>query len=237
MMGRSRRNQGHVIAAAHRLWQGGILPYEFDPDLERARDADEKAVGSPAALIRQAIAEWNEKTLLKLLPRTEQPDYVHFARTDDVSESEYVGRNGGRQSIVVNVRRASLLESPYGGGPLGVMVHEIGHAIGLLHEHQRSDRDQHISIQWDNIAPDRRCNFCVHVRESGCTHCALKTGRLVGEYDYDSVMHYFKKQGAVDSSRPTIVAPKGRSLGSLAQLSPGDIATIATIYASEVGVA
>lgn len=36
---------------------------------------------------------------------------------------------------------------------LGDIVHEVMHILGFSHEHTRSDRDQHISILWDNIKP------------------------------------------------------------------------------------
>ncbi|VDM66487.1 unnamed protein product [Strongylus vulgaris] len=32
-----------------------------------------------------------------------------------------------------------------------VIIHELLHVIGLWHEHMREDRDQYITVLWDNV--------------------------------------------------------------------------------------
>ena len=61
-------------------------------------------------------------------------------------------------------------------------VHEIGHALGMWHEHQREDRDRYIKVVNENLGSWARTNF--KPRPKGSTH------DYGVPYDYNSVMHY-----------------------------------------------
>ena len=68
---------------------------------------------------------------------------------------------------------------------LGIIVHEIMHAIGFFHEQSRTDRDRYIRVQFENIQPDSRDQF------------EKLSQRLITDlntpYDYGSIMHYDTK--------------------------------------------
>ena len=40
-----------------------------------------------------------------------------------------------------------------------VVIHELIHAVGFAHEQARPDRDQAVTIQWQNIQTGQEYNF------------------------------------------------------------------------------
>ena len=63
-----------------------------------------------------------------------------------------------------------------------MIIHELGHLVGLWHEHTRYDRDNNIVMLWRNV--QYKHNFDKVTRM-----------RLLAPYDLSSVMHYDVKVG------------------------------------------
>jgi Astacin (Peptidase family M12A) len=188
-----------------------------DPEYRWPRDADGNygvpysfappVDASHRQLAQQAIDHWTQKTSIRFRPKQDEHDYVVFMNNSFCASS--VGRRGGSQPIWL---------AP--DCTVGNIIHEMAHTIGLWHEHTRADRDVYVEIVWSNIDPQARPNFVTRVSD----------GLKLGEYDYNSIMHYPSDGFAIDPSKPTIVTPGGVSIGQRNGLSSGDIAAIAELY-------
>jgi hypothetical protein len=103
----------------------------------------------------------------------------------------------------------------------GTTIHEIGHAVGLLHEQTRVDRDDHIVVNYANIQSGKSSNFDKHSVSTASDH---------GAYDFESIMHYDSYAFSANG-QPTITKKDGTTFNAQrTTLSAGDTAGIATLY-------
>ena len=97
--------------------------------------------------------------------------YLHQYRC-----SSFVGMQGGVQEV-------SLVK---GCNRKGHAMHEIGHALGMWHEHSRPDRRNYVRIIYENIEEEMyHRNF-----QRLCDRVYEPIGKHKVKYDYQSVMHY-----------------------------------------------
>ena len=136
------RNKISVTSSKEKLWPGGIVPYVIDPELTNPHVPD-------------AIRHWEQNTPIRFVERTDQPNWVRFMPGSKCSA--HVGMIGREQTV-------SLSDFC---GPGGV-VHEIGHAVGLWHEHERSDRDSHV---WARSHPLGRVDGFFITAKTDPTQC------------------------------------------------------------------
>ena len=184
----SRKKALVAVSGKEGLWPGGIIPYVIDPELSNPND------------VLDAIQHWNESTVIRLVERTDQPNWVRFVPSDGCRAN--VGMVGGEQKVWLTE----------GCGVSGT-IHEIGHTVGLWHEHQRNDRNTYVWVSSDPFNP---INFAY--KQIGAS--ALDSG----PYDYGSVMHY----GGFPEYMMTI--PPSIPCGGRRGLSAGDIDGVNRLY-------
>ena len=105
------------------------------------------------------------------------------------------------------------------------IVHEIGHAVGFFHEHNRVDRDKYVDIHWDNIKDNERRNYYKLDKNYSTT--------LELPYDYYSVMHYDETTFAKDGHRS--FTTKGGYTVYNSELSPIDVMQARILYNCSAG--
>lgn len=101
----------------------------------------------------------------------------------------------------------------------GAIIHEILHALGAHHEHQRPDRNAYVTIIQSNVQPANfQANFPIINQAMG-----------LGPYDYMSIMHYSSTAFAISPTAITIQTVDRNAqnlIGQRSGLSPGDVNTV-----------
>ncbi len=104
-------------------------------------------------------------------------DHLYFKEGESCSSA--IGRavrrfqsDGGKHDINLNPETCDRV---------GIIIHEICHAFGMWHEHNRQDRNKIVKVLWENIQ-EKRHNFKKYKASQGYD---------VGKYDFGSIMHYF----------------------------------------------
>lgn len=168
----TKNARGLTIEDMSQRWPNSTIPYTV------------KSTFLEPERVQQSVNLINAQTHIKLVPRSNQADYVEFVPIAGTTSYSPLGRAGGKQEIQISN------EAKY-----GTIIHEIFHSAGLKHEHQRSDASQYLTINFSNIKPNWKPHF-----ES-------TSGLLIGNFNRYSIMMYSSHYGsdvAYDSSIPVM---------------------------------
>uniref|UniRef100_A0A4W4H8E2 Metalloendopeptidase n=1 Tax=Electrophorus electricus TaxID=8005 RepID=A0A4W4H8E2_ELEEL len=121
-------------------------------------------------------------TCVRFVPRTHQRDFLEIQPKSGCWS--FLGASGGKQTL--SLQNPDCMTA-------GVASHQLLHALGLVHEQSRADRDKYVTIIWSNIWKDHLRNFE-----------KFKTNNLDTPYDYGSIMH-FGKYSYSEDGEPTVV--------------------------------
>jgi len=144
--------------------------------------------------------------------------YVDFTYIGDQDfSSSYVGRIGGRQQL-------SLADFAFTYWSTTVIEHEICHAIGMLHEQCRTDRDNYITVNWSNLTSSGQSQFTKRTTNY----------YMIGNYDFSSLMGYpsytSSASAVLNTSQPMYTSIDGSSINQGSTLSDLDKRWVNTLY-------
>ncbi|KHJ94434.1 shTK domain protein [Oesophagostomum dentatum] len=173
--------------------------------------ANENASFLLRSLIAASMQEYSTYTCIQWVPKTNNDvNYVYIF--PDRGCYSMVGKIGGKQSLSL------------GSGCIqkGIIIHELMHAVGFFHEQSRTDRDDFITILWNNIQPGMQGQFEKYgqgtIQSLGTT------------YDYASIMHYGGKAFSRNGQPTMVPKQKGAQIGQRSGFSKTDIYKINKLY-------
>lgn len=147
-------------------WPGGIIPY----DLSKLTADQEK-------IAKLGMQRWMETGAgIHFVPRSNQVEYIFFTgRVDAGNNTSHVGFHKGHRTDI-NISAFWWKQGEW------MPVHELGHVLGFFHEHARWDRDQYVTIHYENIKDGRAADYDWIPADQWIVSSTA--------YDYYSIMHY-----------------------------------------------
>lgn len=127
--------------------------------------------------INRAIAWVENGSYITFVQRSNQSNYIQFNylnQSEWLASSDYIGKKGGKQNIRLST---NAIQS------IGTIAHEICHAVGMYHEMCRTDRDNYIRINFENMPESLRYQYKTYAERG-------ESGKNIGPFDFGSIMMY-----------------------------------------------
>ncbi|XP_071053891.1 zinc metalloproteinase nas-4-like [Onthophagus taurus] len=204
LLGKEKRSG---ILGDHYRWPNAEIPYELAPNFYSRR----------FSFLKKAMEIIEDKTCIRFRRKTDNDkDYLYITSYYNGCFS-YIGKRGGSQQL--NLQHPGCLYS------LGTPIHELLHAAGFLHEQSRTDRDDYVKINWENIEDGKKDNFKKY------DDSIVNSFQIA--YDYESVLHY--SQDAFSKNGKNTIDIKDKNgkrytFGQRSTLSKKDAAKVNAMY-------
>jgi len=193
-------------------WPGGVVPVAFGENVNSEKQQ----------IFLNACLQWSSVASVSCQPHVDERDYLYV--TADANDTCYTSVGMATEDSPYKMRHMNM--HPVNCWEDKQVLHELGHVLGLMHEHQRADRDEYITVDASKIVPE----FIFAYEKMGSSKMRLGT-----IYDYCSIMHYpgfaYSINGDdVMTMAPNMQANYGYQLGGRRGLSRQDRKGIAAIY-------
>uniref|UniRef100_A0A672LI47 Metalloendopeptidase n=1 Tax=Sinocyclocheilus grahami TaxID=75366 RepID=A0A672LI47_SINGR len=184
------------------LWDIPV-PYELSVNLSM----------NDRGVILRAFEQFRLKSCVDFKPRAAEEFYISVESHKGCWS--YIGRSSpGGQTLSIGKNC----------GIKGIVEHQFLHALGLNHEHSRYDRDEYVTIKYENIVKGYESYFNKHSENVSTTQET--------PYDYYSVMH-FDKNAFSNGNGSTIItkSPEFQDvIGQLMEMSEHDATELNKLY-------
>uniref|UniRef100_A0A0N5BCH0 Metalloendopeptidase n=1 Tax=Strongyloides papillosus TaxID=174720 RepID=A0A0N5BCH0_STREA len=134
----------------------------------------------------------NRRLIKEALTAIERETCIRFKESNNFRDGgiNYVNKSRNCFSFMGKISLGKPEEVVLGSAcnALTIVIHETMHALGVIHEFSRHDRNSCIKVRFENIVPGLRFNYQTFAL-SKATPYGLK-------YDFGSVMHYNRLSGS-----------------------------------------
>ncbi|CAB4063817.1 unnamed protein product [Lepeophtheirus salmonis] len=164
-----------------------------------------------SSMIKSAMEHIESNSCVKFVQQSKQKTYLNIVNNKPEYECfTTIGYSTQRENFL-HLRFPQCLQ-------FGIIVHELLHALGFDHEHNRYDRDEYIRIHWQNL-----------MRANCYNGYSFETYGYA--YDYGSIMHYGRtSNGYHGQTTITPINDENQELGQLRGMSELDIKKLMAAY-------
>lgn len=201
----SVRRKRNAARDRKKLWVTRVIPYAYHRGFPE----------SFKSTIQEAISEFENRTCLRFVKRTNEPLFILFIHDKGCWSAV------GRQYWMTGIGQQLSLGP--GCNHKGTIMHELMHATGFWHEQSRPDRNLYVEVLWENIEQYEDHNFNKY------NHRDIDLLKI--PYDFDSIMHYGRKSFS-KNGKDTIrsILDPNRPLGQRDGFTDLDVHEINVLY-------